>query len=188
MAKVMRIVALISLISCVGSVLFACGGWQLRGVGEDTIVGDEVYLRVSSAPLIQSALIKELRDRGAKIADSASDAEFVITIDGERFDRRLLSVDPNTGKVREIELRVQTQFGVRDKEGTLLIPRQPVSFRLDYVFDEFSILGTKEVDRTVRRDLASMVATALSLRLEAVVGVEKRGVGKGIEQPKPMDP
>ena len=184
----MRTVLLILLIVCVGCVLFACGGWQLRGVGSDTIAGGKVYVRASSAPLISAELIKELRDRGAVVAETASDADFLITIDGERFDRQLLSVDPDTGKVREIELTVFTEFGVRNKEGLLLIPRQPVSFRLDYVFDEFSVLGTREVDRAVQRDLASMVATALSLRLEAVVGIKQARADEGMKKSQLANP
>ena len=184
----MRTALLIFLIACIGCLLFACGGWQLRGVGSDTIAGEKVLLRVSNAPLIGVELKRELRNRGAIITETVSDADFLITIDGERFDRRLLSVDPDTGKVREIELTVLTEFGVRSKEGLLLIPRQPVSFRLDYVFDEFSVLGTKEVDRAVQRDLASMVATALSLRLEAVVGTKQESASKGTDQPLLVNP
>ena len=103
----MRVAPLIFLVTCVGAMLLACGGWQLRGVGKDTIEGEIIYLRVGSAPKIQRELARELRNRGGVIVDTASDSELLVTVNGERFERRLLSVDPDTGKVREIELTLQ---------------------------------------------------------------------------------
>ena len=70
--------------------------------------------------------------------------------------------------MREIELGLLAHFTVRAGDGKLLVPREPLTFQLDYVFDEGSLLGTVEQDTTVQRDLAETAATSLIFRLESI--------------------
>lgn len=146
----------------------ACGGWQLRGTGSFKLPFESAYLNAPNAPLVAQAVRTELNTRGIQVTRKRAEAQVVIDLDSEYFDRRVLSIDPNSGKVREIELGLEVYFAVRSHEGKLMIPREPLAWELDYVFDEGSLLGTVEQDSTVRRDLAETAATTLMLRLQAV--------------------
>lgn len=157
----------IYLVLCVSTAVTACGGWHLRGSGEDSAVGIKVFVKSAAAPTVGPALITELRNRGATLVGSRSEADAVIAVVGENYGRRILSVDPATGKVREIELGLTTDFSIRGKDGQLLIPRETVAWQLDYVFDEGSVLGTTAQDVIIQLDLAAIAATAMVLRLQS---------------------
>ena len=163
MAEMRFIVVLI-----VAVMLAGCGGWYLRGHGPDKLPFTSVFVKSANAPIVSSAVRKELQQRGITITKKRQEADVVVELAGEDFDRRILSVDPDSGKVREIELGLKTYFAVRNKDGKLLVPNEAVSWQLDYIFDEDSLLATVEQDSTVRRDLAETAATTLMLRLQAL--------------------
>lgn len=146
----------------------ACGGWHLRGQGPLATSFSRVYLDAPHAPEIARAVRQELLNRGLAATAKRTAADVVVTIEGERYSRRVLSVDPDTGKVREIELGLEAYFSVRTADGRLLISREPLDWQLDYVFDEGSLLGTVEQDIVIKRDLATTAATTLVLRLQTI--------------------
>ena len=144
-----------------------CGGWYPRGAGPKPAGFSRVFISASNAENVDRALRTELKNRGVVIS-SRADAELVIDVDSEQYDRRILSIDPSTGKVREVEVALRTYFSVRTGDGKLVIPREAINWQLDYVFDEISVLGTVEQDAIMRIDLAETAATAVALRLQAV--------------------
>lgn len=149
--------------------LDGCGGWYLRGSNPAaTHKFRKVYLKGDNAEKVKEAVVRELYNRGLRLVRGRSDADLIIEIEDERYERRILSVDPGTGKVREIELGLLAHFTVRSSDGKLLVPREPLTFQLDYVFDEGSLLGTVEQDNTVQQDLAETAATSLIFRLESI--------------------
>jgi len=150
------------------SILSACGGWHLRGRGPGKIHFKTAFIKSANARKVSDALRQELYLRGVQVTTIRKNADVILELSGERFDRRVLSVDSKTGKVREIELGLQTYFAVRERNGKLLIPNSELSWQLDYVFDEDSLLATNEQANVVRRDLAETAATTLVLRLQAV--------------------
>jgi len=145
-----------------------CGGWYLRGQGPRASNLRQVFIKSADAEEVGRAVRSELVNRGLRVARRRGDAQVVVEIDGERYERRVLSVDPETGKVREIELALEAYFTVRSADGRLLVPREPLDWQLDYVFDEGSVLGTVEQDQTVQRDLAEIAATTLVLRVQSL--------------------
>ncbi len=164
MAKVWRILA----IGALTAMLAGCGGWYLRGKGPHQPNFSNVYVNAAGASHVGDAVKNELYNRRISVISSPIGADLVVTIETERFDRRILSVDPDTGKVREIELGLEAYFSVRTGDGRLLIPREPLTWQLDYVFDEVSLLGTVAQDQTVQLDLAKIAATTLVLRLQTI--------------------
>ena len=149
--------------------LAGCGGWYLRGADPRSTHNFRiVYLKGDDAAQVLLAVRKELFNRGLKVTRKRGEADLVIELEDEHFERRILSVDPGTGKVREIELGLLAHFTVRAGDGRLLVPREPLQFQLDYVFDEGSLLGTVEQDNTVQQDLAESAATSLVFRLESI--------------------
>ncbi|MEX2481098.1 MAG: LPS assembly lipoprotein LptE [Gammaproteobacteria bacterium] len=147
--------------------LTACGGWHLRGTSVDGGLTHRVYIRDANSNYVGDAVRREIVNRGGQVTRSRAQAEIVVDIEGERYERRILSVDQDTGKVREIELGLGAVFAVRTVDGRLLVPREEITWELDYVFDEGSVLGSNEQDNIIRRDLAEVAATAIVLRLQA---------------------
>lgn len=146
----------------------ACGGWHLRGTSIDGGLAHRVYIRDLGSDFVGDAIRREIVNRGGKIAQQREQADIIVDIESERFERRILSVDQDTGKVREIELGLGAVFAARTADGRLLLPREEVTWELDYVFDEGSVLGSNEQDNLIRRDLAEIAATAIVLRLQAI--------------------
>lgn len=164
MANAWRILLLCAL----AATLTACGGWYLRGKGPHQPNFSRVYVNAPGAYHVGDAVKRELYNRRISVVASPVGADLIVAIESERFDRRILSVDPDTGKVREIELGLEAYFSVRSGDGRLLVPREPLTWQLDYVFDEISLLGTVAQDQTVQFDLAKIAATTLVLRLQTV--------------------
>lgn len=147
--------------------LSACG-WHLRGTGDNSAVGYKVYVKQVQAETVGYSLYTALNNRGAQLVSDRAESDVVIEVIGQRYRRRILSVDPDSGKVREIELGLTTDFVMRAGDGTLLIPRETLNWELDYIFDEGSVLGTREQDTVVQRDLADIAATSIVLRMQSV--------------------
>jgi LPS-assembly lipoprotein len=145
-----------------------CGGWHLRGSGPDGRLEYVVYVAAPTANDVGRALTQQIVNRGGRMTINRTSADIIVDIAGERFERRTLSVDPDTGKVREIELELSTSFAVRTPSGTLLVPREDLNWQIDYVFDEGAVLGNIEQDHIIQRDLAETAATAIALRLQVL--------------------
>lgn len=154
------------LLLALAALLAACSGWQLRGAG--ALPFRSVYISGGTAPIVARAVRTEFATRGIAVTTKRANADVVLDLDGEAYDRRVLSVDPDTGKVREIELGLEVNFAVRSGEGKLIVPRESLTWQYEYIFDEGSLLGTVEQDQTVRRDLAETAATTLVLRLQTI--------------------
>ena len=144
-----------------------CGDWHLRGTRTDLVSLKAVAINGTAAPVLQRALIRELRISNVRIV-KRGDSQAVLELGREEFDRRVVSVDPETGKVRELELTMEVGFAVRDKDGNLLAPYQNLSWLRDFVFDETALLGTNEQERVIRRELAEDAAKTIVLRLETI--------------------
>lgn len=170
--SIIRCIVCVSLIA----LLSACGGWHLRGSTIEGGLAHRVYIRDAGSEFVGIAIRQEIINRGGRVTSQREQADLVIDIERERFERRILSVDQDTGKVREIELALGAVFAVRTTDGRLLVPREEIAWELDYVFDEGSVLGSNEQDVLIRRDLAAIAATAIVLRVQAV------------NMPEPLEP
>lgn len=143
-------------------------GWHLRGTGEMTGNIRHIFVEQSRSPLVSTALYNEIFHRGLKWEATRKAAEVIVKLEDEHFERRILSVDPATGKVREVELILTTHFSVRSAGGKILIPREPLVWQLDYVFDEGALLGTVEQDSAIQLDLSNTAATSLMFRVASI--------------------
>lgn len=135
---------------------------------------ESVYVSADTAIQLRNAVTTGLYHSGVQLAPKTS-AQVILELTNETFDRRVLSVDPNTGKVREVELGLEVGFSVRANDGKLLAPPQKLSWVQDFVFDESSILGTIEQQSTIQTELSEDAAATILLRLETIE----------IEQPAP---
>lgn len=151
----------------VATSLSGCGDWQLRGTRKDAIAIKSAFVSAATAPRLRDAVAHELRYNGVRVVTSG-DYQAKIELNEESFDRRVLSVDPDNGKVREVELGLEVSFSVRGKDGKLLVPAQKLTWVRDYIFDENSLLGTIEKASTIERELAEDAAQTIIRRLELI--------------------
>jgi outer membrane lipopolysaccharide assembly protein LptE/RlpB len=158
----------LTLAAAISPGLAACSGWYLRGTRKTALTGLKFYVRPLAEGQLESLFAAELRYAGIEIARKREAADVIVELRNEEFDRRVLSVDPATGKVREIELGLEVQLEVRAANGSLLIAPERFSFYDDFVFDEGSVLGTQEVESTTRVQLERKAARSLALRMEAI--------------------
>lgn len=160
---VLRLAGLAALAAALG----ACGGWQLRGAQLERLGVNAVQVRSQGAPVMKSALERVLVDSGVAIdAGAASDVVFVIS--NEELDRRILSVDPNSGKVREVEVAISVEVETLGRDGRALLPADRIALERDFVFDEQALLGTVEQESLLQRYLAEDIARSLLLRLDTL--------------------
>jgi outer membrane lipopolysaccharide assembly protein LptE/RlpB len=150
------------------ALLSACSGWYLRGKGENRLAVDRVMVQSQAGSYVTSWFLNTLTNSGIKVVKNRKDAEIVIELKGEQYDRRVLSVDEKTGKVREMEVGLAVEIAVRAPDGSLVLAPEKVTWTQDYVFDEASLLGTEEVETTIRYALARDAARALMIRLETI--------------------
>ena len=151
----------------ISAVLLGCSGWQLRGVSEGEASSFSAYANFSRADKIGRAMPYALRSRGATLLGSSQQADYAITILNERFKRKVISIDPVTGYVRELELNLSCEVTVRDRSGKLVIPRQTLRFSRDYYFDELSAEFTSNEREALENDLAQDAAESIVLRLDS---------------------
>ncbi|MDA0822028.1 MAG: LPS assembly lipoprotein LptE [Proteobacteria bacterium] len=147
--------------------LTACGGWDLRGTRTAALGIKSVYLVAESAPQLQQWLAQELRFSGVRLGTKTA-SQITIELSEESFDRRVISVDPDTGKVREVELGLEVTMSVRSQDGKLLVAPEKRTWVQDYVFDETSLLGTTESAQIIENELAQDAAQTILLRLETL--------------------
>jgi outer membrane lipopolysaccharide assembly protein LptE/RlpB len=161
-----RAIALLCLVIALAAT--GCGGWYLRGTGPDAGKIKNLYLISNNAMQIAGAFRNELYYNSITSVFSREKADVVVELANENFERRTLSVDPVTGKVREIELTLEVTVSVRGPGGKLLVNNQKMSWVEDFVFDEISVLGTEAQEVTTKLELGKTAARALVLRLETL--------------------
>lgn len=151
------------------AILGGCGGWRLRGTRKN-VLGDvtRVKVKAPSYGQLYSYFVAELSYINVGITQDSAQAQAVIEWSDESFERRVLSVDPDTGKVREIEVTLTLSMTVRGADGTLISAPQAYRWTEDFVFDEGSLLGTVENEQVLRLEMAKVAARALVLKLETI--------------------
>lgn len=154
--------------------LAGCGGWYLRGTRKSELSGRKLFLLMSNVSYLAPYFRTQLAYNNIVVVNYRENADAVVEIKNEGFDRRVLSVDPDTGKVREIELGLEVEVTVRAPDGSLIAAPDTLHWEQDFVFDEGSLLGTEEVEQTVRYELAKNAAQALMLKLETVDFSQRR--------------
>jgi outer membrane lipopolysaccharide assembly protein LptE/RlpB len=149
--------------------LAGCGGWRLRGTRKD-VLGDvtRIFVQAASYGPLYSYFANELSYINVGITQDRSTADAIVELTNERYERRVLSVDPDTGKVREIEVTLTMGMTVSGADGSTI--SGPAAFRWteDFVFDEGSLLGTVETEAVLRQEMAKVAARALVLKLETI--------------------
>ena len=157
-----RIVLLASMLAAAGC------GYQLRGAVSLPPGLDAVH--VDGPPGIGAALVQALEGGGSRIASTRDPMGALLQLNDERFDRRVLSVDPDTGKEREFELAYRVTFRLIGGDGEELVSTQTVSLLRDYKFDSDALLGASHEQDTLRAEMRRDAAGQVVRRIEAALG------------------
>ena len=149
--------------SFLGLAMAGCGGWQLRGAGQNAVADIAIHVVEKNARTVGRAFREQWSSLGRDLV-ATKDGEFTLIIEKEQYVRSLLSVSPKTGKAREINLKLEVKFSMRSKEGTLLIAEQVFSAERDFIFDETSVYGSNENSAVLKEALAKLVAIEVAVR------------------------
>jgi LPS-assembly lipoprotein len=148
------------------SMAIAGCGFQLRGSvdlpGLDTV-------RVTGAGAsMREELAVFLREGGVKVTEEVtSDADAELALTDEQMKRRVLSVDPSTGKAREYELAYSVDFQMVNAEGTALVRRQTVRLVRDFVFDVDAVIGKSREEGVLRAEMRRDAVQQIIRRLRS---------------------
>lgn len=148
--------------------LSACG-FQLRGTNSQTLKNASIFIQSSNTSVLASEVKRQLLDVDVTPVFSKSDADYIITLSNESFDRKVLSVSPTTGKVEEYEVTYAAMLKITSPDESSNARAEPVSARRDYTFDEGSVLGKFKEESVLKKDIIKQVATTVLRRLRAVI-------------------
>ena len=113
-------------------------------------------------------LQRQLQYNGVALMGGPALAEAVVTLRDERFEQRVLSVDPRTGKVREYELAYRVDLMVADAKGHSLLAAQSIDLLRDYTFDETAALAKSDEEQLLRQEIIQDAAATVLRRLETI--------------------
>ncbi len=149
--------------------LLAGCGWHLRGATNMPEGIENVYIQAPNRAL-KDAWSMQLSESGIQVTDEEKEAGARLVVDAESFDRRVLSVDPDTGKVREYSLAYTATLHIERADGSILLAPYTVRQTRNFVFDETAVIGAENEENTLRREM----------RLSAVQQVQRRIAGAGL--------
>jgi LPS-assembly lipoprotein len=134
------------------------GGW---GLGR-------VYVVESGASTLAAELRNQMQIYEVKLASNIQQADAIIHLDREKYDRRVLSVDPSTGKVREYEIGIETILSVTRLDGSELLAETPIDLRRNFTFDETSVIGKSLEESALRAEMRTDASEIILRRLQAL--------------------
>ncbi len=143
-------------------------GFHLRGSGPVALRFSGVFVESAGAPQVAAQLQRQLQYNGVALMGKPALAEAVVTLRDERFEKRVLSVDPRTGKVREYLLGYRVDLRVADAKGHSLLAAQSVDLVRDYTFDETAALAKSDEEQLLRQEMIHDAAATVLRRLETI--------------------
>ena len=151
------------LLLCACVAMAGCG-FQLRGSVE--LSGFETVRVTGASATMREELAVFLREGGTKVIEAATgDAQ--LSLFDEQMKRRVLSIDPSTGKAREYELAYSVDFQLLDAKGLALVPRQTVRLIRDFVFDVNAVIGKSREQAVLRTEMRRDAVQSIIRRLRS---------------------
>ena len=149
-------------------VLSACG-FQLRGANLQALQNANIFVQSSNANVLTAEVKRQLLDADISPVSSAADADYIVTLSNESFNRKILSVSPATGKVEEYEVTYAAMLKITTLDESSTARTEPVSATRDYTFDEGSVLSKFREESVLKKDITKQVAATVLRRLRAVI-------------------
>jgi LPS-assembly lipoprotein len=143
-------------------------GFHFRGTRSVELQVAKVFVESQAADQISAEVKRQLDYSGVALASELGTADAIVRLGNERFDRRVLSVDPRTGKVREFELGYAVDLNVTHRDGRSLIGPDTITLLRDHVFDETAAISEFEEENLLREEMRKDAAEAILRRLQSV--------------------
>jgi len=154
-------------ILALASLLSACG-FQLRGA--NVLPGDLQNLYVQAPVSLADEVRIFLDGTDTRVLNQRNGADVILTLSDDRYDRRVLSVDPNTGKEREFELSYSLNYQAKRSDGKTLLNSNRLTIRRDYVFDQDAIIGKSREAGVLRSEMRRDAIQQVLFRLQSATG------------------
>ncbi len=157
------------LLLSIATSLFTACGFQPRGKIYSLDDLNSLYVNGGGASRLNSALSTLFTNGNVTPQSSPDTAAYILTLANEQFDRRVLSVSPNTGKVEEYELQYKANMNLTDSNGNILINNEPILADRNFVFNENAVLSSFSEEGVLQADLAKTVASQVLRRVQAAI-------------------
>lgn len=143
-------------------------GFHLRGQLPGEAMEGGYSLRIKAPPLgrLAAELAARLEVAGAQVV-AGEDADYVLHLSDERFDRRVLNVSAASGKVNEYELTFSCRFSISRADGELLAGERAIRISESYTFAEDAVLGKADEEEVIKAELAARAADQVMRALNA---------------------
>ncbi len=144
----------------------ACG-FHLAGEGEfsDELSNTHIQAFSSSRDLIR-LVEKNLRSNQINIVNE-DDATALLRILNEETERVVLTLDSD-GKAREFELLLKINFDVIRPDNSILLNKQNIELKRDFVFDKNDLLGTNEEEQELYNEMRNDATKLMVYRLQTI--------------------
>jgi len=151
-------------LALIGSLALSACGFQLRGVADLSF--KSIYIQ-GNAPSISKDLNKSLKTNGIQVVKTAKDAELLLEMLGETYEKRILSLSGG-GLAREFELNYQVKFRTREQASPTWSAVQTVQARRDFSYDDKALLGKAEEEAMLITDMRKDAVGEVLRRLTAI--------------------
>jgi LPS-assembly lipoprotein len=146
--------------------LSACG-FELRGAA---VLPPELgKIHVSASKILYNDVEVFLEGSNTQLMSDRAQANVILTMSNPRYDRRILSVDPQTGFEREFELSYTLDVVATGPQGRVMLKPQTLSVRRDYVFDAGALIGSTQEETLLRTEMRRDLVQQVLYRLRAAV-------------------
>jgi LPS-assembly lipoprotein len=159
----MRVIALLLPIM-LSSVLTACG-FELRSAAVLPPEFGKIYVQANST--LRNDVEVFLQGSNTELVSDRPQATFTLTLSNPRYQRRVLSVDPDTGREREFELSYSVDVVATDTSGRAILQPQTLSQQRDYVFDAAALIGSSQEEAVLRVEMRRELVRQVLYRLRA---------------------
>lgn len=149
----------------VAALLLSGCGYRLRG--DIALPRDVRTVHVRAPAALGQDIRTLLESGGVALTPNRAEADASISVSDERYDKRVLSVDPTTGKEREFELAYTVSFVVTRRDGTKVIADGRVNLLRDFIFDPDEVLGKSREEDVLREEMRRDVAQQMMRQVEA---------------------
>ena len=138
-------------------------GFELRGASTlpERIGALYVIGNTAIADYIEVAMV----GGDVRMVNVPEEADLRVTLHGERFDQRVLSVDPDTGKEREFELTYTLELSAVDRAGKTVLSRQNLVLTRDYIFDRDAVIAAPTASVAVATTIPAVRNSRLDIPL-----------------------
>jgi LPS-assembly lipoprotein len=156
------------LLICLLTLTSACG-FHLRGSQATNFDIANIYINKSSAPQLAEEVKTQLTGAGVKLASSPEGASYIINLKEERFDKSVLSVNAETGKVEEYQILYTAKMDAYQPNGKSIVENDRISSSRDFTFDENAVLGKFSEEQLLQEDIVRRAASQVLRRLQALL-------------------